>query len=37
MNMTPKRKCQGKMAIQHSACKVIHPNLFEWCNYCLHT
>ncbi|XP_027932185.1 uncharacterized protein LOC114187944 [Vigna unguiculata] len=28
-----KRKCQGKMVIQHDPRKVIHPNLPQCCNY----
>jgi len=26
-------KCQGKMVVQHTTRKVIHPNLPQWCNY----
>ncbi|QCE03845.1 putative transposase [Vigna unguiculata] len=32
-SVAPKRKCQGKMIVQHIPRKVIHPNLPQWCNY----
>ncbi|QCE15197.1 sentrin-specific protease 1 [Vigna unguiculata] len=32
-SVAPKRKCQGKMTVQHIPRKVIHPNLPQWCNY----
>ncbi|XP_014516924.1 uncharacterized protein LOC106774413 [Vigna radiata var. radiata] len=28
-----KKKCQGKMIIQHTPCKQFHPNFPEWCNF----
>ncbi|BAT95929.1 hypothetical protein VIGAN_08277400 [Vigna angularis var. angularis] len=30
--VAPKKKCQGKMTIQHTPRKLFHPNLSEWCN-----